>query len=229
MIEFGILIAGSFILEYLLKRFSFWHEKHKYIQEHREYIQQLEKMDNEYHPEKPDIETALKCKEYLFQIFPNGIQEKTQNMTHEEIIELFKKIEKDAEQLLDVHIDNIDFYTTEEPPYCNYCGFYCHDEHSFHINTVFILSRIPELIEEQVYTIFHELKHARQWAAIEGKLNGTKDYGYSDEQIKIWAENFNNYIPVFISDELYRKQPVEKDSFGFELIIKGEHKTYVAQ
>ena len=142
-------------------------------------------MDNEYHPEKPDIETALKCKEYLFQIFPNGIQEKTQNMTHEEIIELFKKIEKDAEQLLDVHIDNIDFYTTEEPPYCNYCGFYCHDEHSFHINTVFILSRIPELIEEQVYTIFHELKHARQWAAIEGKLNGTKDYGYSDEQIKM--------------------------------------------
>jgi hypothetical protein len=74
------------------------------------------------------------------------------------------------------------------------------------------------LIEEQIYTIFHELKHARQWAAVLGE----KDYGYSDELLQKWGENMQNYIPPYESDEAYRKQPMELDTFGFESILKGE-------
>ena len=119
-------------------------------------------------------------------------------------------------------LNSDDFYTSDEPPACDYCGYYSHSDRSLHINAALILSGKPQLIEEQVYTIFHELKHARQWAAVEGKLNDVKDYGYSDEQIRIWAENFDHYIPISVSDELYRKQPVESDAFGFETILKGE-------
>ncbi len=227
MIEIGvgILVAGvSYLLQYIVERVVYWQQKRKYIEQNSEYVAQIEQIDARYHPEKPDVEIGLKCKEYISEVFPNGIKEKVQNISHEELLELFNQIEKDAEQILDVKIDTVDFYSTEEQPACGYCGFYNQADKSFHINAAFVLSGNPVLIEEQVYTIFHELKHARQWAAVEGKLNGDKDYGYSDEQIRIWAENFNHYIPTFVSDELYRKQPVEMDAFGFELIVKGERR-----
>ena len=225
MIEIGIalLIAGvSYALQYIFGRIQFWREKREYIQQNSGYIEQLEKMDAEYRPEKPDVEMALRCKEYLSQVFPNGINERTQNMSKEELLSLFESMITDAQQLMDVNVGTVDFYSTDEPPTCGYCGYYSHSDRSLHINVAFILSGESKLIEEQVFTIFHELKHARQWAAVEGRLNGAKDYGYSDEQIRIWAENFNHYIPTCISDELYRKQPVEFDAFGFETILKGE-------
>lgn len=225
MIEIAIalLIAGvSYALQYIFGRMQFWREKRKYIQQNSGYVEQLERMDAEYHPEKVDVEMALKCKEYLRQVFPGGINERTQNMSKEELASLFEEMAKDAQQLMDVNVDKVDFYATEELPDCNYCGYYRHSDKSLHINASLILSGEPSLIEEQVYTIFHELKHARQWAAVEGKLSGLKDYGYSDEQIGMWAENYSHYIPISVSDELYRKQPVELDAFGFEAILKGE-------
>lgn len=225
MIEIGValLVAGAiYALKYITGRLIFWREKRKFIQENHEFIEQLEKMDAKYHPEKPDVEMALRCKEYLSQVFPNGISERTQNMSKEELLNLFESIVSDAQNLMEINVATIDFYTTEEAPACGYCGYYSHSDCSLHINAAFILSGEPALIEEQVFTIFHELKHARQWAAIEGKLNGNIDYGYSDEQLRIWAENFSHYVPTFVSDELYRKQPVEFDAFGFESILKGD-------
>lgn len=223
--DFGttLLIAGVvYAFRYILDRAIFWSEKREYIRQNSEYIEQLEKMDAEYHPEKPDVEMILKCKDYLSQVFPNGINERVQNMSNEELTSLFEKIVTDAQQLMDVNVGTVDFYSTDEIPACNFCGYYNHLERTLHINIAFVLSGEPKLVEEQVFTIFHELKHARQWAAIEGKLNEDKDYGYSDEQIRIWTENFNHYIPSYVSDELYRKQPVETDTFGLEAILKGE-------
>lgn len=218
----ALLTAGVlYALQYIYRRSLFWREKREYIQQCIGYAEQLEKMDAEYRPEKPDIELALRCKEYLSKVFPNGINERTQNMPKEELLSLFESMITDAQQLMDVSVE-VDFYSTEEPPTCYYCGYYNHSDKILHINAAFILSGESKLVEEQVFTIFHELKHARQWAAIEGKLNGDKDYGYSDEQIMIWAENYNHYIPTSISDELYRKQPVEFDAFGFETTLKGE-------
>jgi hypothetical protein len=186
--------------------------------QNQEYFDQVRAMDSEYKPENVDIDLALRSKEYLDTLFPDGIKCKVENMSEEELLELFKSIEKEAETLMDVHIDNVDFYSTEKVPECYYYGSYSHDDNTFHINLAFINSGNPELIQEQVFTIFHELKHARQWAAILGE----KDYGYSEAQLIQWAENFQHYIPSVIDDELYRKQPLERDSFGFESILKGE-------
>lgn len=205
---------------YLATRPLVWRERRKYIEEHQEYIDQLEKMDGLYKPESIDVELANRCREYLFTVFPYGIREKIQGMSQEELIEFFKQVEKDAEEIMDVRVDNVNFYATDEEPECRYCGCYNHDSNSLNINAAFILRGGPELVEEQIYTIFHELKHARQWAAVLKE----KDYGYSDAQLEAWGENMLNYIPTFVSDELYRKQPLEVDTFGFESILKGERK-----
>ena len=182
-------------------------------------MQQVEEMDSTYRPEKPDIELSQKCKDYLSDTFPDGIKEKLRDMSGEERIDFFYMVEQKAEEIMDVHVDTVRFYQTDEKPYCYNCGSYCHDDNSIRINANFIVCDDLSLVEEQIYTIFHELKHARQWSAVLGE----KDYGYSKDQLVLWAENFNTYIPAAISDEDYRKQPVVKDTFGFEAILKGEY------
>ena len=214
----AIVIAASLGLKWVVERCLFWRQRRQYISEHQEYIDQLEQFDRTYSPERPDIECALKCKEYLNAMFPEGIRNKVAELSQEERLRLFSQIEKDAEGLLEVSIDNIDYYTDANPPENMWCGFYRHEDNSFHINADFIQSPDSELIEEQIFTIFHELKHARQWQAV----LDDHDYGYSKELLCSWAENLQNYIPPCISDELYRKQPVEMDTFGFESVLKGE-------
>lgn len=215
-IESLIIVVASYAAGYIWDRISFWRQKRRYLEENQEYVDQLEEFDSAYHPEQPDLDVAEKSKEYLSEVFPNGVEERTKGMSNEEILELFRSIEKSAEEIMGVDVSDVDFYTTEEVPTCNYCGYYVHDGNSLHVNAAYIFSGRPELIEEQVYTIFHELKHARQWKAILGEA----DYGYSDEQLRSWAENFQHYIPCAVSDELYRKQPVELDAFGFESLIR---------
>ena len=102
MIEIAIalLIAGvSYALQYIFGRMQFWREKRKYIQQNSGYVEQLERMDAEYHPEKVDVEMALKCKEYLRQVFPGGINERTQNMSKEELASLFEEMAKEWKRL----------------------------------------------------------------------------------------------------------------------------------
>ena len=106
--------------------------------------------------------------------------------------------------------------TTEEENMKYGCGFYNRKDNLLCINGVYLYSGDTELIKEQIFTIFHELKHARQWAAIEDR----KDYGYSEELIQVWEQNMRNYISPYESDEAYRKQPVELDTFGFEERLK---------
>lgn len=207
-------------VSWIFDRIFFWRERRLSIEANQDYIDQLESMDCEYHPERPDVEVALKCKEYIDQLFPNGVEERIRNMSQTELLEFFRQMESDAEQLMGVQIDEVDFYTDND----NLCGYYRSYDNSIHLNAVLILSGRIDLIQEQVYTIFHELKHARQWAAIRGKEAGTIDYGYSEDQLRIWIENYMHYIPSYVSDELYRKQPVELDAFGFEAILKGERR-----
>lgn len=131
MIEIGmaLLIAGiSYALQYVIGRIQFWREKQDYIQQNSGYIEQLEKMDAKYRPEKPDVEMALRCKEYLSQVFPNGINERTQNMSKEELLSLFRRMVEDTQLLMGVNIGTVDFYSTDEPPTSGYCGYYCHSD-----------------------------------------------------------------------------------------------------
>lgn len=218
----AILAAAVQFIPHMLDRIDKWSYRRKFIQQNQEYIKQVEEADAKYHPERPDVELAQKCKEYLSEVFPYGVESKTQNMSQEELIEFFRQLEKGAEQIMGVNV-NANFYAAPDQPAINKtCGFYHHETNTLHINAAFILSGDSKLVEEQVYTIFHELKHARQWAAIEGYLYSTHDFGYSEQQIREWATNFDHYIPNFVDDEWYQKQPLENDAFGFESILKGE-------
>jgi len=209
-------LAVGEIVKFITERCLFWRQRRQFLEDHKEYIEQLEAFDCNYTPETVDRECAGKCSEYLKSLFPSGIKSGVSNMSKEELSELFPKLFNDIKEILDVDIDTFDFYSGAEPPENYYCGYYSYEDNSLHVNADLILDSTPELVEEQIYTMFHEMKHARQWQAI----SGDKYYGYSDEQLLAWAEDFRNYIPSPVSDELYRKQPVEMDSFGFESLIK---------
>lgn len=216
------------VVSWAIERMAYWHERRKYVEGNQEYISQVEAMDAQYAPEPPDVELAEKCGDYLAGKFPGGIEAATQNMSKEELLEMFMQIEKDAEQLMGLEIDTVDFYTTEEAPQNGYCGYYSWADNSLHINRAYILSGDPRFVREQVSTIFHELKHARQWKAIQNCLNDDNSFGYSDSQIEMWATNLNNYLPPALGDEIYRKQPVERDTFGFEKAVMENYENKIA-
>lgn len=217
-----ILDKLKLILKRIFGRTQEFEEKFEQLSEKEEYIEQLKQCDLKYHPEFVDVKLALECKEYLAKVFPYGIRETVQNLSNQELLELFKNIEKDAEKIMDVHIDMVDFYSTLEEPNATYGGYYCFGDRSIHINTAYIYSGDPLQIEWQIYAIFHELKHARQHEAVNGAIYGTKDYGYSHELLQSWYENIYIYVNPEESDELYRKQPLEADSYGFTSIISSE-------
>lgn len=171
-----------------------------------------------YRPEKIDIELALKCKEYLSIIFPYGIHDKIQDLSKLGLIKLIEKIIIDGAYIMDVNVEKIDFYNTVEPPKCNWGGYYLDSDKSIHINACYIYEGTPWQVESQIYIVFHELKHARQWTAI----NKRKDYGYSDKLLKLWYDNFCNFITMEENEEQYRKQPVELDASGFTAMLRGE-------
>lgn len=222
MLITSLLILGYVFVQvvlYVLSRMAYWHERRRYIENNQEYIDQLEAMDAQYAPEPPDVELADRCGDYLAAKFPSGIEAAVQNLSGEELLDIFVQLEKDAEQLMDLELDNVDFYQSETPPESGYFGYYDRSDNSLHINKIYILSGDPQLVQEQVSTIFHELKHARQWKAIQGCANDGDQLGYSDAQVAAWTENLMHYIPPVISDELYRKQAVEMDTFGFEKLV----------
>ena len=195
-----------------------WREHQRLLEQREDYLRWVQEQEIEYRPDKVDVTLARQCKEFLWEIFPDGIASKVEQMTDEEILNLFEQMTKDAASIMGVELQDIDLYSNSKRPQCYYCGYYNWQSQAFHLNAAFLLSHQVELIEEQIYTIFHELKHARQWEAV----NGEKDFGYSQETIQRWAENFKYYIPGDENDEAYRKQPVENDAYGFESILKGE-------
>ena len=170
-----------------------------------------------YVPTKPDQEAARKAKDYLDSKFRRGVKETLQDMTSWERVETIKDVVNQASEILNVKVDDIELYAPDEFNQGT-CGYFNREDNTLHINAYMITCDRAELVEEQVYTVFHELMHARQFAAVTGK----KDYGYPPETLLDWAQNFKNYISPGESDEGYRHQPLERDAFGFEAILKGE-------
>lgn len=208
----------SSILNKIRERSNAWNEHRQRLRERSDYIRQIEQFESTYCPEEPDQKLALRVQQYLEEKFPNGIEERLSQMSVDELPDFFIEIEKEAEEIMDVTTEEtvIVYPTTEEENMKYGCGFYNRKDNLLCINGVYLYSGDTELIKEQIFTIFHELKHARQWAAIEHR----KDYGYSEELIQVWEQNMRNYISPYESDEAYRKQPVELDTFGFEEQLK---------
>lgn len=170
-----------------------------------------------YKPSEPDQKVAQEVINHLDNEFPRGIAETLIEMTGSQRVDAFEEMVKRGQEIMDIEVNQTVFFKPDESSQ-NICGYYDRKNNTLCLNEYMVTTDHPELIREQVYTIFHELVHARQWAAVTGK----KDYGYSSDQLLEWANNFANYVPSNVSDEDYRKQPLERDAFGFEAIIKGE-------
>lgn len=170
-----------------------------------------------YKPTYPDQQVARRAKQYIDSKFRNGVKESLRNQSPSERLDTMQQVVRDASEILDVKVDKLEYFEPDKT-HSGICGYYNREDNSLHLNAYMVTSDHAELAAEQVSTIFHELVHARQWAAVTGQ----KDYGYPAETLLEWAQNFGNYIPSTESDREYRRQPLERDAFGFEAIIKGE-------
>lgn len=170
-----------------------------------------------YSPTPPDQKAARRAKEFIDTKFSRGVKETLRGQNPTERIETMQHVVQEASNILDVKVNRVDYFEPDAS-HASTCGYFDRSDNSLHLNAYMVTSDHPELAAEQIYTVFHELIHARQWAAVTGK----KDYGYSPETLLEWANNFNNYISPNESDREYRRQPLERDAFGFEAIIKGE-------
>lgn len=206
------------LVEALSNRMQVWHIRLTITREKRKYIGLLTESEIQYEPEAPDIELALRVAAYLRQKFPDGIQARLQDLTVEERKELICQIVEDAEKLFEVPPVNfeISYPTSSEDFLASCCGFYNRQHNLLSLNGALLMSEDVKWVEEQIYTIFHEMKHVRQYVAIEGLI----DYDYSEELLRAWRYNSIVYIRPHESDESYRKQAMENDAFGIEDYIR---------
>lgn len=198
-------------------RYQEWKKRKK----ERHATERVKETYHDYVPPKADKPLIDKSKQYIRQKFGDSIQDTLQDMSPMERVNTFREVVQEVSNIFDVPLNNIDFFQPELG-HESMCGFYNRVENSLNLNANMIVCDNMDLVEEQVYTVFHEMKHARQWAAVQAAKNGKLAYGYDAETVLEWAENFDNYISPEEDDEEYRKQPLERDTFGLEGILKGD-------
>lgn len=169
-----------------------------------------------YKPEACDEKMRIDCQDLLSQYFKEPedaqlyqrIDEKMKGLSETEKKELLREITIKASSIMQVHIDNIEFSN-------NSCmGAYNYLNNSLMISNAYLNQDGCNV--ELVKTIFHELKHAVQYNAIS---HGGNVWGYSDETLIAWVNNFQNYINCTLDPEGYFYQPIEIDSFGYECSV----------
>lgn len=192
-----------------------WHEERARKQREKKYLEEVKRGKHKLKIEKPDVELENKCVNYLKEKFPKGIKKEMHRKSEVERVETIVEIVNDVSEIM-----GVDVKLELDIPQCHadmeYCGSYNRTTNELHINMGYLTCDKPELVAEQVYTVFHELNHARQWAIVKGE----KDYGYSDERRMKLAENFLYYIRPKVSDYAYVRQPLEANSFGLEAKLK---------
>lgn len=156
--------------------------------------------------------------------FPQGIKETVKNLNEEEKVRKLETLVHDASAALGIeNVPELKLFIPESLDQINsQCGAYNPNENTLNLNFAMIVSEEPELYQEQVNTVFHELIHARQCAAINDWKNGKPidKYGYSEDYIIEMAVNRLNYIRPEENYEAYTKQPIEAEAFWFEQQIK---------
>lgn len=167
---------------------------------------------HEINEEKPDHKVVNDCTNYLKSKFPSGIASTLKGQTAEQREQTIRTVFKDAKEIMGV--EDVDVEVSDEIGTA--CGYYVRGENKVYINKAYLRLEDPQCACEQVFTVFHELNHARQCAAVAGK----KDYGYSDQRLYEWALNWKYYISHIVSDKAYRMQPMEADSFRLEEKLK---------
>lgn len=161
--------------------------------------------------EKPDQELAENCISYLKDTFPAGIGNTLIRLTPEQREEKLSEVYNNALRLFGVDVPLVRTYHSS-----SILGAFSRTERKTYLNVAPLQTEYKELMAEQVFTIFHELNHARQWATATGVI----DFGYSEQRRAELLLNFDRYIRPEVSDRRYRMQPLEVDSYRLEEKLK---------
>ncbi len=175
-----------------------------------------------YKPEPTDQKDLQGCKETLDEFFYGNIKETLITQCNEDRLQTFENLGRAASERMGLaNPPDIVFYTPNSLKEAATYGAYSRTDNTLRLNAAMIVCDHEELLQEQVFTVFHELRHAKQWEAVTDCANGVNRHGYSNERMMEYAENFVNYIASEPSYEDYRNQPLERDAFGFEEELKG--------
>lgn len=204
-----------------------WREK---AQEHEKKADFYEKRYREIMTTKPRYkpvgETTMeesdkvaldKAKGVIDKHFPDGTIDFTQMSTEQRVAKM-KEVLQDAAMALDVDVNHVQWLTPKTDEQFNTGGYYIDDTNYITLNGAYVVLNDTDLHERIVSIIFHELYHARQREAYMFR----KDYGYSNERLAEWYINNlpGNYIRPEVDDEAYRKQPLERDAFRFQNMVR---------
>lgn len=175
-----------------------------------------------YKPDECDKLMHDKCTDLLNHEFPepadlplwSRVDHKMRGMDLEKRKKIMEELVYKAATAMQVKLDGISFEDVKG------YGFYSAGDNRIVISKAYL--EVDEEGVESIKTIFHELKHAVQYHAIAPNGN---IWGYSQEILIAWANNFQCYIQPEIDPEGYFCQPVEVDAFGFECSLVPRLKT----
>lgn len=164
----------------------------------------------------PIIEEArTKIKEKV-----SNITDYCESSTPEERKNLINDIANDAIKILGIKTqpDIMIKLPEDEAEIWRSFGSYSFSENRLKLNLAMIVTDDPNLFQEQISTVYHELIHARQFMAVEAlcQEKPVDEYGYSEDYVKLLARNFQNYTDPKENFEAYTKQPVEAEAYWVE-------------
>lgn len=169
-----------------------------------------------YHPEECDEKMKVECQALLEDFFKEPsdlpmylrIEHHMKGMSSEQKKVLIEQITQKTSSIMGVNIASVNFENSQS------MGAYHLGKNSLMVSEAYL--EFDECNVEIIKTIFHELKHAVQFKAI---TPGGNIWGYSEETLIAWANNFQDYINYMWDPEGYILQAIETDSFGFECSV----------
>lgn len=175
-----------------------------------------------YKPDECDKLMHAKCTDLLNHEFPepaelslwSRIDLKMRDMDVENRKKMMENLVYKAADAMQVKLDGISFEDVKG------YGLYSAKDNRIVISNAYL--EVDGEGVESIKTIFHELKHAVQYHAIAPNGN---IWGYSQETLIAWTNNYLDYIHAEMDPEGYFCQPVERDAFGFECTLIPRPKT----
>lgn len=164
-----------------------------------------------------DKQLIDKCREVMGEYFPEGIEKRMINMSPSERMQLVKDLVNKLSGIYGVEIFDVAFLTIREiGPGC--MGYYDFNYKNIRFNLDLLSCDDPNILRAMIDTIFHEMRHALQYRAV---TDSSCTYG-TEEQRRLWALNFVNYISSQVDFAYYQEQIIENDaSVIAEEVIKG--------
>lgn len=145
-----------------------------------------------------------------------NLHETLTQQTPQERLEFIEAVASDLAQRNGLQMEPVDYFDSERLRF----GYFSPTENRIKINATLIASDNIYMVEEQIYTIVHETMHAIQHHAVEQELATPESSGFDTQLVCEWAENFLHYIGPGVDPEGYRNQPLERDAYGIEWILK---------